>query len=500
MRIPLCSSLVLAPALCVQQALCAQQADVIQHPFRHVPAQLDSGYLDNVGPAVRVVYSGRVHVPGALNLRLYFDRTNLPEGTRLRLTSVHDAAIELFDGRSLADYQNYSSWFNGDAVQVELIAAPGSTANRVRVIAADAGEGAIVGPTTICGTFDDRLPSTDPRQGRQYPTGCTSWLIDLHTVVTAGHCTATTAQQIHFNVPLSTSTGAIVLPPPDQQYRYDTTAIQRLDAGVGNDWAVSSTLRNATTGLYAGQRQGAFYQLAAPPAFATGQQIRITGYGTDTDNRERSQTQQTHVGPRVSVTNPTALGYQTDTTGGNSGSPVVHENTGIAIGVHTHGGCTSTGGSNSGTAFNRPDWTNAVNTIRALKRPGGYQIFGTGCGTGTPPRLANNGFPDIGRSMAVEVTGTPQGAPLALYFGSRLATPVSLAFLNMAGCNLYVSITLGIALNADGTGRASLNVSIPNDAGLLSVRFTNQAAVVSFGATPANVVTTNAGEATVGQF
>lgn len=492
--------LLLASTIGLASALAAQQVDVTQFPFRNVLTQLDSGYLDNGSDQARVIFTGRVQVAGALNVRLYFDRTNLPEGTRLRLTSLHDAAIELFDGRSLADYQNYSSWFNGDSVQVELIAAPRSTGNRVRVVAADAGEGYVVGPATICGTFDDRLPSTDPRQGRQYPTGCTSWLIDLHTVVTAGHCTASTAQQVHFNVPPSSSTGGIVLPPPDQQYRYDTTAVQRLDAGVGNDWTVASTLRNATTGLYAGQRQGSYYQLVTPPALVAGQQIRITGYGTDSDNPTRSQTQQTHVGPRVAGSNATALGYQTDTTGGNSGSPVVLESTGQAIGVHTHGGCTSTGGFNSGTAFNRPDWASAVATIRALKRPGGYEIFGASCGSGTPPRLANVGFPDIGRSMSVDVTGTPPNAPLAMYIGARLATPLSLAFLNMVGCNLYVSTDVGIALNADGTGRASLPLSIPNNPDLISVRFANQAAVVSVGATPANVVTTNAGEATIGQF
>ena len=35
--------------------------------------------------------------------------------------------------------------------------------------------------------------------------------------------------------------------------------------------------------------------------------------------------------------------------GGNSGSPVVHEETGLAIGIHTHGGCSKSGGANSGT-------------------------------------------------------------------------------------------------------------------------------------------------------
>ena len=62
--------------------------------------------------------------------------------------------------------------------------------------------------------------------------------------------------------------------------------------------------------------------------------------------------QQTHVGPWVTLTGSTVQ-YQTDTTGGNSGSPVVHEQSGDAIGIHTHGGCTTSGtGQNSGTASN----------------------------------------------------------------------------------------------------------------------------------------------------
>src|SRR5690606_20127707 len=54
----------------------------------------------------------------------------------------------------------------------------------------------------------------------------------------------------------------------------------------------------------------------------------------------------------------TTMRYQVDTTGGNSGSPVIDEATGEAVGVHTHGGCTTAGtGSNSGTSlFNTAFW------------------------------------------------------------------------------------------------------------------------------------------------
>ncbi len=43
--------------------------------------------------------------------------------------------------------------------------------------------------------------------------------------------------------------------------------------------------------------------------------------------------------------------YAADTQGGNSGSPVVDEATGEAVGIHTHGGCSASGGNNNGTSF-----------------------------------------------------------------------------------------------------------------------------------------------------
>jgi len=50
--------------------------------------------------------------------------------------------------------------------------------------------------------------------------------------------------------------------------------------------------------------------------------------------------------------------YAADTQGGNSGSPVVDEATGEAVGIHTHGGCSASGGNNNGTSFfNSNLWT-----------------------------------------------------------------------------------------------------------------------------------------------
>ena len=76
--------------------------------------------------------------------------------------------------------------------------------------------------------------------------------------------------------------------------------------------------------------------------------------------------QQTHTGPWMSA-NGTALNYAADTTGGNSGSPIVHEPTGIAIGIHTHGGCNDTPGTgNNGTSLTNPALAAALAAPRGV--------------------------------------------------------------------------------------------------------------------------------------
>src|SRR5690606_1209852 len=100
---------------------------------------------------------------------------------------------------------------------------------------------------------------------------------------------------------------------------------------------------------------------AAAPA-AAGQTIRITGYGTGGGPSSTwSQVQKTHTGPYSSLSG-TTVRYRVDTTGGNSGSPVENESdAGKVIGIHTHGGCTSSGGSNAGTAIQHTGIQNALN-------------------------------------------------------------------------------------------------------------------------------------------
>jgi hypothetical protein len=163
---------------------------------------------------------------------------------------------------------------------------------------------------------------------------------------------------LEFNVPLSLPDGTIQHPGPEDQYAVDVASKVFTNGGIGNDWGVFQVFNNSITGLQPIQAQGASFNVVqdyGPP------QIRITGYGVDFNDPTHNQAQQTHVGPNVGSSANT-MRYQTDTEGGNSGSPVIDEATGYAVGVHTHGGCETTGGgSNKGTSTFHPNFWAALN-------------------------------------------------------------------------------------------------------------------------------------------
>jgi V8-like Glu-specific endopeptidase len=343
-------------ALAFAAPLAAQQQPP---PSERLDYVVDSGWHEAAGAVPTVVISFPVVVEGARWMRLEFADVDLAgdvlagDGATLRITSLIDGAVQELNAISVEQWARTSAYFNGEAVQVDVVAFPGTGASRVVLgaVVADISGGI---PESICGPTDDRTLSSDARAGRILSVGCTGWLIDdcAGCALTAGHCMSAgaTGLVLQFNVPLSSSSGGLNHPGPQDQYSIDPNSIQSNGGqGTGNDWAYFGTFPNSTTGLTAYQAQGARFTLAAPPTFNPAQTIRITGYGTRSSPPEWNQVQETHVGPWV-TSSGSLLQYQTDTTGGNSGSPVIHEQSGNAIGIHTHGGCTSTGGQNSGTA------------------------------------------------------------------------------------------------------------------------------------------------------
>lgn len=354
-RLMIRAALAVSAAVCIFTGRAAAQDPLAS---TRIALPYDSGEFANQGAHPAVVLSFPVVVEGAAWVRLEFAEVQLAgdvfagTGSILRVTSLYDAAVQELNGLHVAQWRNTSAYFNGGELLVEVLAQPGTGANRVVLAAVTTDlSGA---PESICGPVDDRVLSSDNRAGRLVPVGCTGWLIDdcNSCALTAGHCTGSSMQTLQFNVPLSTSSGALQHPPPQHQYAIDTANVQTNGGqGVGNDWGYFGVFPNSNTGLTPYQAYGGRFSLSLPPPLNPSQPIRITGFGTRSSPPEWNQVQETHSGPWV-TNSGTTLQYQTDTTGGNSGSPVIHEVSGDAIGIHTHGGCNSSGGQNSGTGAN----------------------------------------------------------------------------------------------------------------------------------------------------
>jgi hypothetical protein len=359
----LCSSrLGLAAAMFGVALSATATAQIGTPPTLTLPYVHDTGFVRNDGAVRDVIISFTVRQPRADWMRLYFDQISLggdlPSGNQaiLRITSHADGAIQELNATHVRQWENSSAYFNGDAIQVEVVAYPGTGA-RLVTRALDLSM-SLEDPGTICGPNDNRELSSDPRAARLLPIGCSGWMIDDcgHCLLTAGHCQGNISV-VQFNVPLSDNNGSINHPPPSDQYSKDNSSLQGNGGqGVGNDWAYFGTFPNTNTGLTAFEAQGSSYILMNPPPVGKAK-IRITGYGVDSGNR--NQVQQTEWGPLVNSAGST-LGYRTDTTGGNSGSPVIWKQTDFAVGIHTHGGCTNGGGNNWGTGINHSGLQNAL--------------------------------------------------------------------------------------------------------------------------------------------
>lgn len=205
---------------------------------------------------------------------------------------------------------------------------------------------------SICGV-DDRVPSTIKGIGRALgsitePGGCTVTMISKTCAVSAGHC-ASTFGIIEFNTPPSIN-GQIQHPSEENIYPVNKATTVSNYRGIGDDWAVVRVEANPVTGLYAGDAEGTYEVDFVGPE--NGDIIRITGYGLDRSDPERNLAQQTHTGEVVSMRG-SAIYHIADTMGGNSGSSIIRESDSKIIGIHTNGGCSTRGGSNSGTIISQ---------------------------------------------------------------------------------------------------------------------------------------------------
>lgn len=421
-------------------AIRAQEAHPLPLASRTIGINIDSGYVENFGTDVDAVFSTIVEIEEASWLRLKFDQLALAGeiahgvGSFLIITSLADGEFQYLNAEHAAQWSNTSAYFNGNAVLIELYAHPNTGPNRITMseVIISGSQGI---QTTICGATDDRVLSSDARVARVVPIGCTVWMINDcgRCFLTAGHCQSGVSV-VQFNVPLSDAQGNFNQPPPRDQYAVDTMSLQGNGGlGAGDDWAYFGVFPNSNTGLTPFEAQGDAFTIAAAPA-ENGQSIRITGYGSVGAPMppEWNGVQKTHVGPYVGLFG-TAVSYVTDTTGGNSGSPVINEDTGAAIGIHTHGLCSAGGGSNVGTAIQHPGLQAALASPLGVCAAGGLILT---LPNGLPTALALNGA-----TIRVEVTAngaTPQPGSGRLHFDDGSGF-VSVAMQEVAS-NVYDAV------------------------------------------------------------
>ena len=359
-----------------------------QHP---VPYSLHTGLHDGaarsaVAGEARLVFEQEVAEPGAKWLRLGFGDAELGRASYLVMASVEDGGVQVLDADGFERWSRTSAYFDGDRVLLQLWVAPGDRDVFAELVMLRAGDPPPPQEETLCGA-DSRIASNDNRVGRI--GGCTAWRATNGAFLCAGHCVdsdpdgcgpllpdgvPTSSLVVSFNVPASDPDGSANPADEDDQYpMIPSTLAFNFDGscqGLGKDWAVFGVEPNENTGLLPHEAYGLPFRVTRENP-AAGDTIRVTGFGSDNTPpgstggaNARNRTNQTSTGDYVSETNNGGdiyHRYRTDTAAASSGSPVIWS--GLVIGVHTNGGCTSVGGSNSGTSFEHNPLDGAMQTF-----------------------------------------------------------------------------------------------------------------------------------------
>lgn len=325
-----------------------------------VVAAMQPGQAGVIGQGQTIqepIWSTIVRVEDADWLRLEFGQVDLSSASEngresyIRVSSLLDGYEQYLDFEALQVWGNTSAYFNGNAVRVEIMASAGTTTPD-RVVIDGVQASAPVSPSSICFSTDDRILSSDPRDARLMPIGCSAWLFGDQgsTFLTAGHCSPGGGDVVQFNVPLSSTGGGYRSPPPQDQYVLDALSVQAASSiSLGNDWGFFGVFDNTGTGMSPLEAQGDSHTLVNAPIANDGRPIRITGYGSTSApvSPTWNGVQKTHVGPFQGYSG-NVVRYTTDTTGGNSGSVILDDDNNVAIGIHTNAGCGTGGGWNNG--------------------------------------------------------------------------------------------------------------------------------------------------------
>lgn len=346
---------------------CTVQASAANSTIRHHQKwSVDSGVHDNHDADFKVVALDTLTVPGSSWMRVRFGKYNLGRRSYITVTSAKDGAQQRLDSHTLANWSNLSAFFNGGQVDMTLHVAPGELGIYVRTTEVVYGRRtspqAHRSANQLCG-LDSREPSNSVRVGRLQSGGgsaaCTIFIASNGSLLTAGHCQPQVFVGFdiaEFNIEQSDCNGDSNVSAPEHQYPID--AVVGFDYGlVGNDYAVVRCMPNGYHPSPA-HGQGDFFRMSRDdePVF-----IRITGCGEDRtpsgcedDLNSDNKTVQTSQGPFVFeyIQTPTLayMEYVVDGEQSNSGSPIINTANDVVLGIHTSGGCVTTG-VNAGTSF-----------------------------------------------------------------------------------------------------------------------------------------------------
>lgn len=430
---------------------------------RTIESPLDSGLLNNPSPELARVYAKDLYADGAGWIQLDLSDVVLadaPEraasgGSFVVIRSLLDNAEQRLDAEGLRQSRGQSVYFNGPIVRIELWAAPRTSGHRVAVRNLVASVDPLPSLLDLCGA-DTRLAAEDQRVGRLLANSlvCTAFMInDTNSFfLTAGHCGNLQGGVVQFNVPRSTSDGVIVHPAPQDQYIVDSSSVQRSTTGNSNDWSYFGVWVNSQTGLLPIQAYGERFQIASAAPAATNQAMRVTGFGSTRApfDLTLSGAQTTDVGPLV-ASQGNVIRYNVDTTGGNSGSPVINEATGQVIGIHYLAGCNS--GGNQGTAIQNANLRTAINNPIGVARSGRGVVNGLLFALGD----VNNNFGTVNT--------LPQAFAQVSQFGSRWRS-LTWDFYDAKFFGLDAS---GRVWTINESGEETLAVTLPASAGVTSI-------------------------------
>jgi V8-like Glu-specific endopeptidase len=364
--------------------------------------------------------------------------------------------------RSWREWHNADAIVDGDAVEIQLVVAPGESGVFFTIegilVPDEPGGDPVSRERSLCNNDDSRTPSGDPRVGRLFSSGCTGWLIGNNAVLTAGHCVigGTLSGVLEFNVPPSTTTGNMVPAAAVDRYPVISSSLAFEDGGESHDWAVFSIGPNAVTGLAAHDVQGVFKVTTVVPS--NGSTLRLTGYGidnaplgpggtgaaccaTDGENCEfncnsASQTQQTSTG-RLDDLDGSRIEHQVDSLPGNSGGPIIRESNFYTIGIHTHGGCDSffSDFDNGGTWFGYAPLFNAINSFTP---PSTRFVDLT-----SPDSIENGGILRPFDTVFEAVANVPDGGVIRIFAGSYTAAVGNAISIGADGRAIRLEAVLG---------------------------------------------------------